>query len=137
MELDLSGAFGAGLDDSRAKRPRVGRTPDELLAPIEADAKSSGAERTVRELLLYAGRPAGNRRAPLCETLRHQAFELDTQYALDAVGVVSIIIESCVDRACGGGRAGARSARESESFCLFWGQGADGVRAATCGSACH
>ena len=94
MELDLGGAFGAGFDDSRAKRPRVGRGPDELLGPIEADVSASSASRGIRELLLYAGRPAGTRREPLVDTLRHQAFELDTQYTVDAEGVIVAIIES-------------------------------------------
>ena len=94
MELDLGGAFGAGTDDSRVKRPRIGRGPDELLGPIEADARATSSERGIRELLLYAGRPAGSRRESLIDTLRQQAFELDSQFAVDTEGVLAAIIES-------------------------------------------
>ena len=96
MELDLGAFGGFDADSTRPKRARVGRAPDEILGPIDADTSAPAPERALRELLLYLGRPAQNRLEPLLDTRRAHALELDTAFDVDARMVLRVLVEACV-----------------------------------------
>lgn len=67
--------------DQRPKRARVGRPPEEILAPIQADVKAIGErsqKRDVLELLVYLGRPKRNE--SLVDTMKPQTVQLASAY---------------------------------------------------------
>ena len=82
------------VDDVLApeKRPRVGRSHEEILASTERDIEDSPAGKAARELLIDAG--ASDKGETLAGTLQTQASQLDAKFVSDPQAVIAAVLEA-------------------------------------------
>jgi hypothetical protein len=76
-----------------AKRPRVGRPPQELLKPVEDETVLSGRPRLLRALLLHVGQPQREGDG-VAGALREQAADIADAFDADA----PVALEALFDR---------------------------------------